>query len=200
MIFLIVGVALAAMKFAGYGPASDWPWWIVLTPFALTLLWWWYSDVSGLNKRREMDRMEDRKAERRHGLLQRLGLKDRFRLSRSSRKADRAYAARQREIDKIEGKRAEQRAKQRDSILRSRFDAEQSITRPSQAHSLRTSNEAAKARSSRGLSAPNRPVPGAGAADSGFKTGASGSDGLPAARYSGFAETVPAEPKPKVKG
>jgi hypothetical protein len=168
----------------------------VLTPFVLTLLWWWYSDVSGLNKRREMDRMEDRKAERRHGLLQRLGLKDRYRRSRSSKKADRAHAARQREIDKIEGKRAEQRAKNRDSVLRSRFDAEQSITRPSQAHSLRTSNETAKTGSSRGLAASARSVP----TDSGQKAKTTGSNEPPAARYSGFAETVPADSTPKRTG
>jgi small Trp-rich protein len=199
MVFLVFGIALLVMKFAEYGPVSDWPWWTVLTPFALTLLWWWYSDASGLNKRREMDRMEDRKAERRYGLLERLGLKDRYGRRRSSKKADRAHAARQREIDKIEGKRAEQRAKHRDSILRSRFDAEQSITRPSQANSLRTSNEAAKAGTFRGHGASTPPVQGAKAPGTESKNGLIGSDDLPAARYSGFAETVPADSNPTVK-
>jgi small Trp-rich protein len=200
MVFLVVGIALLVMKFAEYGPVSDWPWWTVLTPFALTLLWWWYADASGFNKRREMERMEDRKAERRYGLLERLGLKDRYGRRRSSKKADRAHAARQREIDKIEGKRAEQRAKQRDSILRSRFDAEQSITRPSQAGSLRASNEMAKAGSARGRTTSAPPVQGSKAASSGAESRASGVGDLPGARYSGFAETVPAEPNPKAKG
>src|SRR6478672_11519200 len=99
MIFLIVGVALLAMKFADFGPAAGWSWWIVSIPFATTLLWWWYADASGLNKRREMERMEERKSERRYGLLERLGVKGRYgRRSKTTKQAERAHAARQFQI------------------------------------------------------------------------------------------------------
>jgi small Trp-rich protein len=197
MIFLVLGVALLVMKFAEFGPVADWPWWVVLMPFVATLLWWWYSDASGLNKRREMDRMEDRKSERRHGLLARLGLKDRYRRrSKASKQADRAHAARQRQIDKIEGKRADQRARHRDSILRSRFDAEQSITRPSQISAMRGAGKAAQPGKSATSTA--RQTSSAGSTSGGPGLGGEAGD-LSSVRVSGFAETVPAQPSQKPK-
>jgi hypothetical protein len=132
-------------------------------------------------------------------LLERLGIRDRHGRRRSWKKADRAHAARQREIEKIEGKRAEQRAKQRDSILRSRFDAEQSITRPSQADSLRASNEKAKATSRQERAASPPAMQGTKGPSSALENRGAGLEDLPAARYSGFAETVPVEPNRKPK-
>ena len=191
MIFLILGVALLAMKFAEYGPVANWPWWVVLMPFVATLLWWWYADASGFNKRREMERMEDRKSDRRHGLLQRLGLKDRTRRrSRSSKKADRAHAARQYQIDKIEGKRAEQRAKQRDSVLRSRFDAEQSITRPSQISGIKDASAAAKASRT---SETGRPQQSPSAGSSASYAGPNKSGNFESVPGASFSETVPVD-------
>ena len=123
------------------------------------------------------------------------------RRSKSSKQAEKFYAARQRQIDKVEGKRAEERARNRDSVLRSRFDAEQSITRPSQVGALGEASAAAKAEQ------PDRPA-SANRTTSSTSTRPAATPPLaklieptelPSARYSGFAETVPVEPKPKPK-
>ncbi len=129
MAFVVLGCALLAMKFFEFGPVAAWPWWIVLAPFGLAVLWWWYADASGWTKRREMDRMEDRKAARRRTAMERLGLKYNS-ADKADRRAQKFLAARQREIDKIEGKRAAKRQKDRDSILGSRFDSQQDASRP----------------------------------------------------------------------
>ena len=49
------------------------------------------------------------------------------------RQAEKALATRQRQIDKVEGKRAANRAKARDSVLGSRFDIQQLPSRFSEA-------------------------------------------------------------------
>ena len=124
MVFIVVGCLLIALKLAEFGPVAVWPWWLVLTPFGLAMLWWWYADASGWTKRREMDRMEDRKTQRRRNSMERLGL--RFTKSdKSARRAEKFLAARQREIDKVEGKRTDQRARNRETVLGSRFDSKQ---------------------------------------------------------------------------
>ena len=86
------------------------------------LLWWIWSDKSGLDKRREMEKMELRKENRRRENLERMGLN--FRSYGKNKKKEQAIVtAREREIERIEGKRTEKRKKIRDSILGSRFDS-----------------------------------------------------------------------------
>ena len=127
MPFVIAGVLLVALKLADIGPVAGWAWWWVAAPLAVALLWWWYADASGLNKRREMARMEKRKAERRHNALENLGAGPEA--EKEKRLADKARAARQRQIDIVEGKRAAKRAKARDTVLGSRFDSQLLTTR-----------------------------------------------------------------------
>ena len=122
MPFVIVGALLVALKLADIGPVNAWVWGWVAGPLGVALLWWWYADASGLNKRREMSRMEERKAERRRGALENLGVGPEA--EKEKREAEKARAARQRQIDIVEGKRAAKRAKARDSVLGSRFDSE----------------------------------------------------------------------------
>ena len=129
MILVVLGMLLLVMKFAEFGPVAVWPWWIVLAPFGLAMIWWWYADVSGWTKRREMDRMEDRKANRRRSAMERLGL-DYRETGRSKRRAERFHSARQRQIEIVEGKRAERREKNRESILGSRFHSDHGPTGP----------------------------------------------------------------------
>jgi len=74
MAFLILGILLLAMKMAEVGPGADWPWWAVLTPFAVAVAWWAFADATGLTQRRAMDKMERIKAERRNRNLQALGM------------------------------------------------------------------------------------------------------------------------------
>jgi small Trp-rich protein len=129
MVFVVLGCLLLGMKYFELGPVTSWSWWLVLAPFGLAVLWWWYADASGWTKRREMDRMEDRKAQRRKNSMERLGLNYRHG-DKGDRRAQKALEARQREIEKVEGKRTAKRKKDRDSILGSRYDSEQDASRP----------------------------------------------------------------------
>ena len=74
MAFLLVGLALLAMKWAEIGPVAGWAWWMVLTPFGLAVAWWAFADSTGLTTRRAMDKMDKRKAERRKRDMEALGL------------------------------------------------------------------------------------------------------------------------------
>lgn len=74
MAFLIVGVLLLAAKAAEFGPFANWSWWIVLAPFLLAALWWEFADGIGLTQRRAIDKMEQRKQDRRDRALDALGL------------------------------------------------------------------------------------------------------------------------------
>ena len=85
MLFVIVGLVLIVLNIADIGPFGHWNWeffgdlWKFCVPFVLAIIWWVYSDKSGLNKRREMQRMEDRKKARREENLVSLGMDARSR-------------------------------------------------------------------------------------------------------------------------
>ena len=64
MAFLLIGLVAAVMKYVGFGPVAAWPWYAVLSPFALAVLWWWWADASGYTKRVEIEKMEARKQAR----------------------------------------------------------------------------------------------------------------------------------------
>ena len=85
MAFLILGIALLALKLAEFGPVANWSWWIVLAPFALAVLWWGFVDATGMTQRRAMEKMERTKAERRSRNQEALGMAE-----RRERKARRA--------------------------------------------------------------------------------------------------------------
>ena len=85
MLFVIIGVLLILMNLLGIGWPAAWNWeffgdlWKFCAPFALAALWWVWADKSGLNKRREIERMEKKKQDRRMENLQALGLDTRAR-------------------------------------------------------------------------------------------------------------------------
>ena len=64
MYFLLLGIAALVMKYIEFGPVAAWPWWVVLSPFGMAVLWWAWADSSGYTKRKEMDKMEKRKKDR----------------------------------------------------------------------------------------------------------------------------------------
>ena len=70
MAFIVIGVLIIAAHFAGFGPMAHWTWnltgdlWKFCVPFALAAIWWAWADGSGLTKRREMDKMDQRRRER----------------------------------------------------------------------------------------------------------------------------------------
>jgi len=65
---------LLLMKLAEFGFAADWSWLAILAPFGLAIVWWSFADASGLTRRREMDKLEERKHERRRRHMEALGL------------------------------------------------------------------------------------------------------------------------------
>lgn len=64
MYFLLIGIVALAMKYLEVEPVATWSWWIVLSPFGLAAVWWWYADASGYTKKKEVEKMEKRKHDR----------------------------------------------------------------------------------------------------------------------------------------
>lgn len=91
MFFVIVGVLIIATNLADIGPCASWNWhftgdlWKFCVPFAMAALWWLWADKSGLNKRREIEKMELRKRKRRSENLASLGLDTRARRKSAKR-------------------------------------------------------------------------------------------------------------------
>jgi small Trp-rich protein len=85
MFFVIVGTLLVLLHLADIGPFGAWTWeisgdlWKFCLPFGLAFLWWMWTDKSGLDKRREIEKMEAKKLARRSENLSALGLDDRGR-------------------------------------------------------------------------------------------------------------------------
>ena len=121
MLFIVIGLLLIGLKFADIAPVAGLSWWWVLSPFALAVAWWAYADGSGLTKRREMDKLEDKKKERRQKAMDALGI-DRGRQSRE----DTAERARRLAANRVENTRTEKREKNVKVIRDSVFDSQQS--------------------------------------------------------------------------
>lgn len=119
MWFIVLGVLLIVMKLADFGIVATWSWWLVLAPFGLALAWWAYADATGYTKRREMDKLEDRKRERRRKALDALGI-DRA----AQKRGEAAERARRAAANRVEGVRTAKREHNeqvvRDSVLDSR--------------------------------------------------------------------------------
>ena len=85
MLFVAIGILLIILNVADIGPFGRWNWeffgdlWKFTVPFIFAVAWWVYSDLSGLNKRREMERMEQKKKDRREENLVSLGIGTRAR-------------------------------------------------------------------------------------------------------------------------
>ena len=77
MPMVIVGVLLLVAKMAEFGPFATWSWWIILAPFLVAILWWQFADSTGWTQRRAMDKMEQRKTDRREKAMESLGLSKR---------------------------------------------------------------------------------------------------------------------------
>ena len=64
MYLLGQGLVLALLKYLEIGPVAAWSWWWVLSPFAITALWWAWADATGYTKRKAMEKMDQRKQDR----------------------------------------------------------------------------------------------------------------------------------------
>jgi small Trp-rich protein len=74
--FVLLGVLFLALHLGGWVRFSDsalWAWVIVLAPFGLAVLWWAWSDASGLTQRKAMADLDAKKAARRDKALEALG-------------------------------------------------------------------------------------------------------------------------------
>lgn len=115
MYMVILGTLLLVLKIFDLGPTAGLPWWVVLAPFGLALVWWAWADSSGWTKRREIEKMEDKRRQRRANNLESLGLNARG--GRASGAADRGY--RDVQAQKIEEKRDEIRRRNKEVMARS---------------------------------------------------------------------------------
>ena len=64
MLFVLLGLALMALKYLEIGFVAGLDWWIVLSPFVLAIAWWAWADKTGYTKRIEMEKMQKRKDDR----------------------------------------------------------------------------------------------------------------------------------------
>ncbi|MEO6319297.1 MAG: TIGR04438 family Trp-rich protein [Polaromonas sp.] len=64
MYLLLIGILGLVLKSLEIGPVADMSWWLVLSPFALAVAWWAWADSSGYTKRKEVEKMDDRKQKR----------------------------------------------------------------------------------------------------------------------------------------
>ena len=74
MWFVVIGTLLAILKLLDIGPPAHWDWWWVLLPYVGAPIWWAWADASGFTKRREMEKLELRKAARREKHLHDMGM------------------------------------------------------------------------------------------------------------------------------
>ena len=74
MLFLLVGLILLGLWWAGIDPVATWPWWTIAIPFVLTVVWWGISDATGMTEKRAMKEMDDRVLNRRLKSLDAMGL------------------------------------------------------------------------------------------------------------------------------
>ena len=64
MYFLLIGILGLGLKYFEIGFVAGLSWWLVLLPFALAAVWWWVADASGYTKRKEIEKMDDRRQKR----------------------------------------------------------------------------------------------------------------------------------------
>jgi small Trp-rich protein len=88
MLFVVIGVILLVMNWTGVGPPAQWNFdlfgdlWKFAWPFLAAVIWWSWSDSTGRTQRKAIERMEQRKVDRRERAMEALGLGPKGRKSR----------------------------------------------------------------------------------------------------------------------
>lgn len=77
MYTLLLGLLLIALKYLEIGPVATWSWWWVLSPLAITAVWWAWADATGYTKRKAVEKMEERKRARIEKQKESLGMRPR---------------------------------------------------------------------------------------------------------------------------
>ena len=75
MYLLIAGIGLVVWNFYRIGLVADMSWWWVLSPFLLAMVWWAWADSTGYTKRKEMEKMDQKKQDRIDKQREALGIK-----------------------------------------------------------------------------------------------------------------------------
>jgi small Trp-rich protein len=73
MLFVVIGVILMLLKATDVALANV-SWWWVLSPFVLAIVWWEWADKSGYTKRKQMQKMDEKREERRRKTMENLGM------------------------------------------------------------------------------------------------------------------------------
>ncbi|MDR7296307.1 MULTISPECIES: TIGR04438 family Trp-rich protein [Roseateles] len=76
MAFVLIGVLFIVLRLGGWVQFNQddfWAWVIVLSPFPLAALWWWFADKTGMTQKKAMDALDAKKAARREQLMEGLG-------------------------------------------------------------------------------------------------------------------------------
>jgi len=79
MYLLIAGIGLMLLKYFEIGFVAELSWWWVLSPFAMAVAWWAWADSTGYTKRKEMEKMDQKKQDRIDRQRQALGIKSKRR-------------------------------------------------------------------------------------------------------------------------
>jgi small Trp-rich protein len=74
MYLLGIGIVLLALKYFDIAPVTAMPWWQVLLPFGLAVLWWHFADSTGYTKRKAMEKEQKRTTDRKNKQRDALGL------------------------------------------------------------------------------------------------------------------------------
>ena len=75
MWLVIIGVVLLFLKASGLAGATQWPWWLVLSPFGVALVWWQIADHVGWTQKAAQRRDEARQQRRKDARLEALGMR-----------------------------------------------------------------------------------------------------------------------------
>lgn len=76
MAFVLIGVLCVVLRLGGWVEFHKdplWAWLMVLSPFLLAVVWWKWSDATGLTQKKAMASMDAKKAARREQLMENLG-------------------------------------------------------------------------------------------------------------------------------
>lgn len=79
MYLLGLALVLTLLKYLDIGPVGHWPWWWIGVPYAAAAAWWWWADTFGYTKRREVEKIEQRKQDRINRQKEALGVRPRKR-------------------------------------------------------------------------------------------------------------------------
>jgi small Trp-rich protein len=72
MYLLVIGLLLLLMKWADFGPVGNWPWWVVIAPFILAVIWFEAIEPAlGLDKKKAHDDIDKIKQARIRKALER---------------------------------------------------------------------------------------------------------------------------------